>query len=244
MGAARKLAAVNRCCTLIGLSMLAAQGFAADWQDPASIQAAAEAYAEQSLDGYDSVKILASGVDDRIRLPRCEAALEASAPRGLRGGQGVVSVACSTPQSWQLYVPVRASYRVATVVARHGLNRGQTVTAADLRLEARDSTGLPASYLSRIEDAVGQTLRRSVPGGAVLNPAVLDAPRAIRRGERVTLIAGNTAVTVKSEGEALEDGTLDARLRVRTASGRIVEGTVGPDNQVFIGSVPREGTAN
>jgi flagella basal body P-ring formation protein FlgA len=242
--AARSAAAVNCRTSLICLLMLATQGFASEWQDPASIQAAAERYAERSLDGYDSVKILASGVDQRIRLPRCDRPLEASAPRGLSGGQGVVSVACASPQSWQLYVPVRASFRVATVVARNGLSRGQILKAADLRIEARDSAGLPATYLSRIEDAVGQSLRRSVPAGAVLNPAVLDLPRAVRRGERVTLIAGSTGVTVKSEGEALEDAALDARLRVRTASGRIVEGTVGPDNQVFIGAAPRGSAAD
>ena len=47
-------------------------------------------------------------------------------------------------------------------------------------------------------------------------------------------------MVVKSDGHAIEDGTLNQRVRVRTRSGRIVEGTVGPDNEVFIGAAARQ----
>ncbi|NNC63617.1 MAG: flagellar basal body P-ring formation protein FlgA [Gammaproteobacteria bacterium] len=223
------------CCLTLG-----GQGLAAEWQDPGAIRAAAEAFASQSLTGFHSVKISASSVDERTRLPRCGAPLQATSPRGLSGGQGIVAVSCPAPKQWQLFVPVRASYLVEVLVARHSLRRGQLLVASDLRIEQRESSGLPAAYLTRPEEATGMTLRRAVPGGTVLNPAALEAPRAVRRGDLVTLIAGNTGVVVKSEGHAIEDGTLNQRVRVRTRSGRIVEGTVGPDNQVFIGAAARQ----
>ena len=225
---------------LLCLLTLAVQGFASEWQDPSSIREAAETFAHESLAGFSGVKILASGIDERVRLPRCAAPLTATAPRGLTGGQGVVNVGCKQPSAWQLFVPVRASYLIGAVVASQGLRRGQLLTAADLRVEQRDSGSLPAAYLSRLDEALGMKLRRSVPAGAVLNPAALDTPRAVRRGELVTLIAGGSGVLVKSQGEALEDAALDSRLRVRTPSGRVVEGIVGPDNQVFIGAAARQ----
>ena len=229
----RRYLAALCCLSLCG------QAPAAEWQDPQAIRAAAETFASRSLAGLSSVKISASNVDERIRLPRCGAPLETASPRGLSRGQGVVAVSCPSPKAWQLFVPVRASFLVSTLVARHSLRRGQLLTAGDLRIEQRESSGLPAAYLTRPEEAVGMTLRRAVPGGAILNPAALAAPRAVRRGELVTLIAGSSGVVVKSEGHAIEDGTLNQRVRVRTRSGRIVEGTVGPDNQVFIGSAAR-----
>ena len=222
------------CCLALG-----GQGLATEWQDPGAIRAAAESFASQSLQGLSSVKISASNVDERIRLPRCAAALQASAPRGLSGGQGVVAISCAAPKAWQLFVPVRASYLVSTLIARHSLRRGQLLTAADLRVEQRESNGLPAAYLTRPEEAIGMTLRRAIPAGSVLNPSALEAPRAVRRGDLVTLIAGSPGVEVKSEGHAIEDGTLNQRVRVRTRSGRIVEGTVGPDNQIFVGAAAR-----
>lgn len=223
------------CCLTLG-----GQGLATEWQDPGAIRAAAETFASQSLSGFRNVKISASNVDDRIRLAHCGAPLQAAAPRGLSGGQGIVAVSCPGPKEWQLFVPVRASYLVDTLVARHSLRRGQILTGGDLRIEQRESSGLPAAYLTRLEEAIGMTLRRAIPGGAVLNPASLEAPRAVRRGDLVTLVAGSTGVSVKSEGHAIEDGTLNQRVRVRTRSGRIVEGTVGPDNQVFIGAAARQ----
>ncbi len=233
----------NYLLALCGLTLVG-QGLAAEWHDPGAIRAAAEAFASQTLTGFDSVKISASSVDERTRLPRCSAPLEAAAPRGLSGGQGIVAVSCAAPKSWKLFVPVRASFLVETLVARHSLRRGQLLTGADLRIEQRESSGLPAAYLTRPEEALGMTLRRAVPRGAVLNPAALTAPRAVRRGDLVTLVAGSAGVEVKSEGHAIEDGTLNQRVRVRTRSGRIVEGTVGPDNQVFIGAAARRIRAN
>ena len=222
------------CATLCG------QGLAVEWHDPAEIRAAAEAFATESLESFSGVKISASNVDNRTRLARCGAPLQTSAPRGLSGGQGVVAVSCPAPTKWQLFVPVRASYLVHVLVAQHGLPRGRLVTAEDVRVEQRESNGLPSAYLTRPEDAIGMTLRRTVPGGAVLNPAVLEAPLAVRRGDLVTLISGGAGVEVKSEGEAIENGILNQRVRVRTVSGRIVEGTAGPDSQVFIGTAARK----
>jgi flagella basal body P-ring formation protein FlgA len=226
-----------RCCwPVLCLLILATQGLAADWQDPASIREAAEDFVRLGLSGRDGVKISASGLDERVRLPRCGVALEAAAPRGLAGGQGLVTVSCAAPAAWQLFVPVRASYLVDVVVARQALRRGQRLTAAELAIVRRDSTGLPASYLGSVEDALGMTLKRGLPAGALVSPALLDVPQAVARGELVTLIAASAGVLVKAEGRALENAALDERLRVRTASGRIVEGTAGPGNQVYVGS--------
>lgn len=232
--------AIRHCLTPLFCLALTGQGLAADWHDPAEIRAAAEAFASESLEGFSGVKISASNIDNRVHMPRCSTPLQASAPRGLSGGQGVVAVSCAAPQTWQLYVPVRASYLVDVLVARHSLNRGQLLTAEDVRIEQRESSGLPSAYLTRRGEVIGMTLRRNVPGGTVLNPAVLEAPLAVRRGDLVTLIAGGTGIEVKSEGEAIEDGILNQRVRVRTVSGRIVEGTVGPDREVFIGTAARK----
>ena len=230
---------MRRCLLLLSALMLAGQAFPAQWHDPGAIRGAAELYASRTLSGREGVKISASGIDERIRLPLCEAPLQATAPRGLSGGQGIVAVSCPAPKAWQLFVPVRASYLVGTLVTRHSLRRGQLLTAADLRVEQRESSGLPAAYLTRPEEAIGMTLRRAVPGGAVVNPAALEAPLAVRRGDLVTLVAGSAGIIVKSEGHAIEDATLSQRVRVRTRSGRIVEGTVGADNQVYVGAAAR-----
>jgi flagella basal body P-ring formation protein FlgA len=90
--------------------------------------------------------------------------------------------------------------------------------------------------LSEPHQAVGSTLRRTQTLGAVLIPAALELPMIVERGALVTVIAGDGPVTVKSDGVALEGARLGQRLRVRSASGRIVEGTAEGPGQVRIGT--------
>jgi flagella basal body P-ring formation protein FlgA len=67
-------------------------------------------------------------------------------------------------------------------------------------------------------------------------PAALERPEVVARGALVTVIAGVGSVTVKSDGVALESARLGQRLRVRSASGRIVEGTAEAPGQVRVGT--------
>jgi flagella basal body P-ring formation protein FlgA len=58
----------------------------------------------------------------------------------------------------------------------------------------------------------------------------------VHRGQLVTLIAGDGPVAVRSEGVALEAARLRQRLKVRSASGRVIEGTAEGPGQVRVGS--------
>jgi len=71
--------------------------------------------------------------------------------------------------------------------------------------------------------------------GALLLASALEQPQGVERGALVTLIASNATVQVKAEGVALEPGRLKERVRVRSASGRVVEGVVEAPGQVRVG---------
>ena len=209
---------------------------AAEWQSPESIRRAAEQLIAQAFAGQTQVTVEARGVDERIKLPACAAPLQARNERPLRNGQGTVTVACEAESAWKLFVPVRAVHNVEVVVAAHSLARGERLSRAHLRLELRSSATLPATYLTRMEDAVGLSVQRTIPAGTVLVPGAVNRPRLVQRGSLVTLIAGRSGVIVKSEGVALEDATLNQRVRVKTRAGRVVEGIVDATGQVRVGS--------
>jgi flagella basal body P-ring formation protein FlgA len=95
---------------------------------------------------------------------------------------------------------------------------------------------LPYDYLSNREQAVGLAVRRTQPAGAVVTAAALEAPEVVRRGEMVTLTSGSGPISVKSSGVALEPARLNQRLKVRSASGRVIEGTAEGPGQVRVGS--------
>jgi flagellar basal body P-ring formation protein FlgA len=169
-------------------------------------------------------------------LPVCTEPLDAQLQRSLVRGQGTVAVSCRNPSPWRLFVPVRVIEQVSVVVARRGLAAGDVLTAADLDARTQASTSLPYDFISDLEQAIGLTVRRAVPAGTVLAPATLVHPELVERGALVTLVSGSGTIRVKSEGVALEGGRVKERVRVRSQSGRIVEGVVEASGEVRVGT--------
>lgn len=168
-------------------------------------------------------------LDPRLRLVACDQELEAFLPPGGRiiGGT-TVGVRCPGSKPWSLYVPVKVAMHARILVAARPLARGTRLTPEDLQLEERDVAALTQGYLTAPQQAYGQVLKRSIPGGSPVVPAALEAPHAIRRGEKVTVVArGAGGVEVRMAGTALMDGAAGERIRVRNLSSeRTVEGTV------------------
>jgi flagella basal body P-ring formation protein FlgA len=227
-------------CALAGFLTLAAGALtfgapaqpAARWQPPETIAAAARAAAVAAGAG----EIEAVAVDTRLKLAECGAPLDAAIQRPVQRGRGTIAVSCAAPSPWRLFVPVRATNPVAALVLTRNVQPGETLAAGDVTVEQRPSASLPYDYLSDPGQAVGFMLRRTQPAGAVLVPAALERPEIVARGALVTVIAGAGSVTVKSDGVALESARLGQRLRVRSASGRILEGTAEAPGQVRVGT--------
>lgn len=204
----------------------------ARWQPPETIAAAARAAAAEA--GADEVEAVT--VDARLKLAQCTVPLETHIERAMQRGQGTVVVSCAGDAPWRLFVPVRATNRVPALVLAHNVQPGATLSADDVTVEHRAAAALPYDYLSRLDEAVGFTVRRTQTAGTVLVPAALERPEVVARGALVTLIAGDGPVTVKSDGVALEAARLGQRVRVRSASGRVIEGTAEGPGQVRVGS--------
>jgi flagella basal body P-ring formation protein FlgA len=206
------------------------------WQSPASIRDAARDFVMRSLATNDEITVEAVSVDERLKLAACTEALTAAASGALRNGQGTVVVSCEGKQAWRLFVPVRTATTVNAVVAKRSIRAGEVLAAADVEVSRRSTASLPYQYLTDSAEVVGLTAKRTIAAGMVLVPAALDQRDAVQRGAIVTLISRSGGILVKTEGVALESAPLKQRLRVRSASGRIVEGVVESANEVRVGS--------
>jgi flagella basal body P-ring formation protein FlgA len=202
------------------------------WQQPATIAEAARAAAAATTSG----DVEAVAVDERLKLARCTGPLETKIERAVERGRGTVAVSCSDPTPWRLFVPVRSSNDATALVLARNMQPGEVLTAADVEVARRSSASLPYDYVTEGTDVVGLALKRTQAAGSVLTTAALQAPEVVQRGELVTLTAGDGPITVKSEGIALEGARLRQRLKVRSASGRVVEGTAAGPGQVRVGS--------
>jgi flagella basal body P-ring formation protein FlgA len=200
------------------------------------IRAAARELVLKTVGTATNAVVEAVGVDERLSLPACGLPLDAQLQRELRNGQGVVVVSCTGKDAWRLFVPVRVIEQIGVVIARRSIAAGEILTADDLETRKQSSTALPYEFIGDPAQAVGLTVRRTIPSGTVLVPAALEHPELIERGALVTLVSGGGSVSVRSEGVALESGRLNQRVRVRSPSGRVVEGVVEASGEVRVGT--------
>lgn len=188
------------------------------WQSVDSIRQAAQAAA--------GVAGARAHLDDRIRMLACQSPLQAR-PRaaGQRATSRTVQVQCARP-AWTLYVPVRADARQSVVVLDRSMGRGEVVTPADLRLERRPQSAGYA-YITSVDAVAGKRLTRPAAQGTALTPAWVDAPLAVSRGQEVTVLAAAGGLKIRTRGEALSEGSLNDRIRVRNlSSGRVIEAVI------------------
>lgn len=157
-------------------------------------------------------------VDARLRLPACRAPLSAVVVRPT-----TVDVRCPDP-GWNLYVPVRLRRLSDVLVLRRTVTPGEALTAADVVVEQRDLAGIAGAGPNAVEQVEGQTARRLLASGTVLAARDLVAPRAIRRGDAIALVARIGGTEVRAEGRALGDAAVGGRLNVENlGSRRIVQ---------------------
>jgi flagella basal body P-ring formation protein FlgA len=218
--------------TLLGLPVVAS---AANWQSLATIEQAAIDFTRDLLSQGDAAVIQAGPMDTRLKLPACASPLAADSGSPLRSGGGTVQISCDGPTRWKLFVPVRTSIRVPVVVARHTIARGSPLAADDLSVEFRSSRALPLNYIGDIAHTTGHTAHRTLTPGTVLTTSALDRTQMIERGALVTLTSERSGIMVKSEGVALDDAVAGQRVRIRTRTGRIVEGRAEDQGRVRVG---------
>lgn len=175
-------------------------------------------------------------LDDRLRLPLCDRPLEAFFLPGQReSGFLSVGVRCVGSRPWTVYNKVRVKVYRHVVVLKKAVRHGAVLTEADLDLERRELGALRGRFFTSVEPVVNKPVKRSLAAGAVLSPDWITVPKMIRRGQKVIIQAESTHFAVKMSGEALSDGEVGQRIRVRNdQSARIVEGTVAGPGLVVI----------
>ena len=230
-------------CAAFALTSNAAADDAARaaWMDLAQLQTAVrdhvraraqDEYAGASggnLSGSGSgaiVDVTVSPIDPRVRLAACDDL--AITLRGTRVlGRVAAAARCTTPLPWQVYVSATVDVTVDVVVASSPIARNSVTSAADLTLEPRSIAPLRGAWMTDLDQALGRESKRQIRQGDVVYASSLRAPRWVRKGDRVSIVAGSRGVAVETVGLALADGTEGSQITVRNSqSERVVHGWV------------------
>ncbi|MGA0586383.1 flagellar basal body P-ring formation chaperone FlgA [Dyella sp. KRB-257] len=220
-----RAAALLRC--LLGIGVVAAAMPARAGDEPVSAFARQWLVAQYSLPG-NRVQASATPVDARLDLADCRGAMVASLPPNLPPRPRMsVQVHCTAGAGWTVHVPVRLQIFRHVLVTARPLQRGDGITAGDVRSTSRDITRLGYGYIDNLQQTAGRTLARPLGPGSVLTPSALGGREMVRAGDRVQVVARLDGIEVRAGGIALGSGDGGARLRVRNeVSGRVVDAMV------------------
>lgn len=116
-------------------------------------------------------------------------------------------------------------------VASRVLERGELLSAADVNqvLRPLSPQRLAPSHV------IGLSVARRLRQGQVIQHAHLKLPVAIVRGQKVNLFAQDGVVKTLLEGEAVSEGAIGERIRVRNTKSRaVVEGIIRDSKTVEV----------
>jgi flagella basal body P-ring formation protein FlgA len=180
--------------------------------------------------------IKVSHLDPQIRLSRCSKAPEVFfLNRNNKIGNLSVGVRCKGNRTWTIYVPARVGVLTKVAVVSRALPRGHLISANDIQKETRDLGILTEGYFLNPRDAIGKSLNRRMVLGAVITPASIKPASAVRRGEKVTILAQRKGVEVRMPGTALANGTAGVMIKVRNnLTNKVVQGVVTKHGEVRV----------
>ncbi|MFG6665479.1 flagellar basal body P-ring formation chaperone FlgA [Halomonas sp. HNIBRBA4712] len=130
-------------------------------------------------------------------------------------GRVSVGVRCGEARRQVRYLQAQVDVIGSYVVAAQDIARGTLITGAMITHRQGNLGDLANNALTNEESIIGMVAQRPIRSGDAFQAHALQAPEMVERGQRVTVIAQGAGFRVTREGEALEGGALDARIRVR-----------------------------
>jgi flagella basal body P-ring formation protein FlgA len=206
-------------------------------EDVAQLESLARAVAMREFAPLtDRQRLVVGPIEPRLELAKCGGTVRAflSSAHHMKD-RATIELRCQDAKDWHLYVPVRIVGTSPVAVAVHAIVVGTVLKASDMRVEEHDISDLPLGFMDDPDVAVGLTVARPIPGGAYLTNQQLVAPKAVQRGQLVTLVAAAGGLSIRMAGRALGDGLINQRVKVTNlSSGKVVEGIARSEQVVEI----------
>jgi flagella basal body P-ring formation protein FlgA len=216
-------------CSLV--PALAAEKF----QDLGAVNDAASRYLSVQLASYGERASFQLGkLDNRLRLAACSG-LDVELPSGNRlAGNTSLRIRCTKGAHWAVNLPAAISIQTDYWVAARSLPNGREIAEGDIEQRTGDLAQLPPGTVVDAVQAIGHTLVGGAALGAPLRADMLRPPYAVKANDTVKVLAHGAGFEVASEGRAMGSANDGQSVRVKMASGAIVQGTAHEGGMVEI----------
>lgn len=135
----------------------------------------------------------------------------------------------------RLTVTGRLSHIKPVVVAATRLERGQTITPADVTLQDMEVFGRQADVMTSVDQVSGMVITRTIDKGECVTPDEFKRAPAIKKGAVIKLVAKKNRLSIITLGISKDDGYPGRPVTVQNlTSGKLVRGLVTADGTVEV----------
>ncbi len=121
------------------------------------------------------------------------------------------------------------------VVAAARLEKGQTITPADVTLQDMDVFGCPPDVMTSVDQVNGMVITRAIDKGECVTPREFKRAPAIEKGAVIKMVAQKNRLSIITLGICKEDGYPGQPVTVQNlTSGKLVRGLVTEDGTVAV----------
>ena len=184
--------------------------------------------AEAKRNGWQGMRIALDNtpLGSTQQLADCAQLPSVNGGSTLRLARQPLTLECSQPH-WTLKVSSEMKVFLPVVLSNAVINRGDTISSAMLKREEMDIAHTTRGFYHRIEEVAGMGAKRRMRANQVLSPDLIDQPTAVKRGERVKIIASHDGISAAMTGEALDQGSVGEVIKVKNlSSGKTIEAKV------------------
>ena len=180
----------------------------------------------------DNLRIVVREIDERISIPYCDAPFNFKTNNDPSMQANVsVKVSCNNT-NWYLFVHANVSLVQKVVVANDSLSPGTLLNKRNLKVIEVDKNRLRGSTFANIDEVIGARIKRRIRVGNIIDDRMLCF---ICKGDRVTIAAISSGLSIKVYGVAEEDGVLGDTIQVRNiSSDKLVFAVIASTSQVEI----------
>lgn len=194
-----------------------------------TINALAKSFIEKNtpLDPGDRMEVHLSQAANNLQLARCSEAIDVTLPPNSSEQPSTLSMRCTGPEAWQVYVPVNTIIFTKVVVAKQPIPSNEKIDQNMLTTAEMDKNQLFLGYYKEMKDVVGLVTSGGIASGSVINKRNATQPILIKRNQGVSIVAIKGSIMVRAEGIAKEDGALNNSIKVfNPTSKKVLDGIV------------------
>jgi len=143
-----------------------------------------------------------------------------------------VKVSCFDATPWDIYIRVKVQTLIPLIVSSRPLSKGEVLDDENTKLIYKAKSLVRGSTFSDAQSLRGVRLKRNVSSKKSIQHKDICY---VCEGDKVTITANKTGLTIKASGIALTDGNIGSTVKVKNMrTQRIVIGTVYALKEVHV----------